>query len=150
MSERVCGAGDAETDGVRTCAEPNGVLDEPALNFRVERGHALVVERDLAADEHVEHDAEAPDVDLRAGVHARVEQLRRGEVERAAEGGQVRRGVVQVRQAKVDDFDVPRLGDQDVLDLEICGRATSAIRPATRAQRASIRRPPNDRWQRTK
>ena len=54
---------------VRTCAEPDRVLDEAALDLGVEGGHGLVVKGDLAADEDVQDDAKAPHVDLGAGVH---------------------------------------------------------------------------------
>jgi hypothetical protein len=64
-----------------TCAQPNWVIDDAALNFRVQGGHVLIVKGDLAADEDVEDDAEGPDVDLRASVHFGVEQLGCGKVE---------------------------------------------------------------------
>ena len=85
----------------------------------MKRGHALVVERHFPTYEHVEHDAEAPHVDLGPGVDFGVEELGRGEVERAAEGGEMVDGVVEVGEAKVDELDVPRLRDKDVLDFEI-------------------------------
>jgi hypothetical protein len=75
-------------------------------------GHARVVERGLAAHEHVQHYIEALQVDLG-----------RGEVERAAEGAEAADGRdVEVREAKVGDLDVPAVGDQDVHDLEAWSR----------------------------
>ena len=52
----------------RTGAEPYRVLNESTLDFCEQRWHALIVERNLAADEHVEDYAETPDVDLGTSV----------------------------------------------------------------------------------
>ena len=111
----------------RTGTEPRRVLDLAALDLGVQSGHALVVERNFAAHEDVQDDAERPHVDLGASVRLGVEELGRGKVERAAERRQVRHGRVQVRQAKVDDLDVARLRDEDVLDLEVCAAQLASV-----------------------
>lgn len=80
----------------------------------------LVVKGDFAANEDIEDDAEGPDIDLRPSVHFRVEQLRCGKVERATKGGEVRSGVVEVREAEIDDFNITGFGYEDILDLEVC------------------------------
>ena len=85
----------------------------------MQRRHALIVERHLAAHEHIQHDPETPHIDFWPSVEPRVEQLRRGKVERSAERRQLGRRRKQVGQTKVDDLDVARVGDEDVLDLEI-------------------------------
>lgn len=85
----------------------------------MQRRHALIVKRHLATNQHIQHHTEAPHIDFRASVHLRVQELGRGEVERAAEGGEVRDGVEEVGETKVDDFDVAGLGDEDVLDFEV-------------------------------
>jgi len=66
---------------IRTCAQPNWVIDDAALNLGVQGGHVLIVEGDLAAYEDVEDNAERPDVNLRACIHFGVEQLGCGKVE---------------------------------------------------------------------
>lgn len=86
----------------------------------MQRRHALVVKGDLAADEDVEDNAKAPDVDLGSRVELGVEEFGGGKVEGTAEGAELGDGGVEVREAKVDDLDVARLGDEDVFDLEIC------------------------------
>jgi hypothetical protein len=48
--------------------------------------HTLIVERDLPANEDVENDAKAPDVDLRTGVELGVEKFGRSKVEGSTEG----------------------------------------------------------------
>ena len=65
----------------RTCAQPNWVIDNAALNFSVQRRHVLVVKGDLAANEDIKDDTEGPDVDFRASVHLGVEQFGCGKVE---------------------------------------------------------------------
>ena len=86
----------------------------------MEGGHALIVKGDLAADEDVEDDAKAPDVDLGAGVDLGVKEFGGSKVERSTEGAEAGGGVIEVGEAKVDDFDVAGLGDEDVFDLEVC------------------------------
>jgi hypothetical protein len=71
----------------RTCAEPNGILDQPAFDFSMKSRHALVVERHLATHEYIEHDSKAPDVDFRASVDFGVEEFGGSKVQRAAKGG---------------------------------------------------------------
>lgn len=85
----------------------------------MKRGHALVVEGDLAADEDIQDNTKAPHVDLGAGVCPSLEELRGGEVQATAEGLEVAAWREEVAQAKVDDFDVTHLADEDVLDLEV-------------------------------
>lgn len=82
--------------------------------------HALIVERDFSTNENVENDSKAPDVDLGTGVRFSVEELRCGEVERSAERVEMRRRGVEVRETKVDNLDVARFRDEDVLNLQIC------------------------------
>lgn len=103
----------------RTCTEPSGVFDETSLDLGVEGGHALVVKGHFAADKHIEDDAEAPEVDFGSGVRFGVEELWGGKVEGAAERGELGVLGVEVREAKVDDFDVACFGDENVLDLEV-------------------------------
>jgi hypothetical protein len=65
----------------RTCTQPNWVIDNASLNFRVQGGHVLIVKGDLTTDEDVEDDAKGPDIDLGPRVHLGVEQLGSGKVE---------------------------------------------------------------------
>lgn len=88
----------------------------------MQRRHALIVERHLAANEDIQDDAEGPDVDLGTGVRLCIQELGRGKVERAAEGREVRGWRIEVREAEVDDLDVAGLGDEDVLNLQVCGK----------------------------
>ena len=84
----------AARTAARTCAQPNGVLHQSALDLRVKGGHALIVERHLPAYKHVQDDTETPHIDLGPGVHLRVEELWRGKVEGATERRKVIEGVV--------------------------------------------------------
>lgn len=104
-----------------TGAKPDGILDKAALDFCMEGGHALVVKGDFAADEDVEDDAKAPDIDFGADVELCVEEFGGGKVEGAAESGETGGGVVEVGEAKVDYFDITGLGNEDVFDFEVCG-----------------------------
>ena len=82
-------------------------------------GHALVVKGDLAADENVEDDTEAPDVDFWSGILTSLEQLWSSKVETAAEGLELALGGEQIAEAKVNDFDITGLADKDILYFEI-------------------------------
>lgn len=79
----------------------------------------MVVERHLSADKHVKHDAKTPYVHLWARVDLRVQELRSGEIKGATEGGKMRKRFEEVREAEIDDLDVPRLRNEDIFDFEI-------------------------------
>lgn len=85
----------------------------------MQRRHTLVVKRYLPTHQHIEHDSETPYVHLRTRVDLRVEELRRRKVKRTTEGAEAVGGVVEVRETEVNDLDVARVRDEDVLDLEI-------------------------------
>ena len=101
----------------------------------MEGGHTLIVKGDLAADEDVEDDAKAPDVDLGAGVDLGIEEFGSGKVERSTEGAEAGGGIVEVGEAKVDDFDVAGLGDEDVFDFEVCLEKTGRSGTGARSKK---------------
>ena len=72
-------------------------------------GHALVVERNLAAYKNVQDHAETPDVDFRSCVYLRVQELGGGKIERATERRQMVGRVIEVRETEVNYLDIPRL-----------------------------------------
>ena len=86
----------------------------------MQRRHALIIEWNLAADKNVEDDTKTPDINFGTSVNFGVEQLWSRKVERSTEGGEMVFWAIQVGQAEIDDLDITRLGDQDVLNLEIC------------------------------
>jgi len=79
----------------------------------------LIVERDLSTDEDVEDDSETPDVDFGTSVETSVEEFGSGEVEGTAEGRELGVRGEEVGESEVDDLDVSRVGDEDILDLKI-------------------------------
>lgn len=81
--------------------------------------HALIIKGDLAADEDVQDDAKAPHVDLRARVCFGLKELGSGEVQAPTEGLEVATGRKEVAETKVNNLNVARLADQDILNLEI-------------------------------
>lgn len=87
----------------------------------MQRWHTLVVERDLATDQHVQHNSKTPYIHLRPGVNLRIEKLRSGEVERTTECRKMMGWVIEIGQAEVDDLNVACLRNENVLNLEICG-----------------------------
>jgi hypothetical protein len=90
--------------------KPDGVLNVTALDLGVESGHALIVEWNFSADEHVKHNSETPYI--WTCIHARGQQLRRDEIERTIKREKMRNGVVEVvGETKVDDLDVSGLGN---------------------------------------
>jgi hypothetical protein len=56
-----------------TCTEPTRVLDLTSLDLGMQSGHALIVERDFATNEHVQDDTERPYIDFWPNVRFRVE-----------------------------------------------------------------------------
>ena len=102
-----------------TSRQPLGIIDDSLLDLGMQLRHALVIEGHLATDQDVQDDTKTPDVDLGTGVLSSLEQLGRSEVQAATEGLEVTTGGEQVTQAKVDDLDIARLADEDVLDLQI-------------------------------
>ncbi len=85
----------------------------------MQRRHALIVEWDLATNEDVEDDAEAPHVYFRASVGPGLQELRGGKIQAAAKGLEVPAWRKQVAQTKVDNLDVAILADEDVFDFKI-------------------------------
>lgn len=79
----------------------------------------MVIKRYLAANQHVEDNTKAPNVDFGASVGAGLEQLGGGKVETAAEGLEVATRGKEVAQTKVNDFDISRLADEDVFDFQV-------------------------------
>lgn len=106
-----------------TCTQPGWIFDETSLDFGMQCGHALIVERHFAADQHIQHNTKAPQIHFGAGVDFGIEELWRCKVEGAAEGGQLGVGGIHIGEAEVDDFDVACFGDEDVFDFEICMRS---------------------------
>lgn len=81
--------------------------------------HALVIERHLATDQNVENNTETPNINFRAGVLPCLEQFGGCKVQTAAERLQKASWRKQIAETKVDNFDITRLADQDVLDLQV-------------------------------
>lgn len=79
----------------------------------------MVVKGDLAAHQNVKHDTEAPHIDFRPSIGPGLEELGRCEVETSAEGFEMAARSKKVAESEVDDLDISRLTDEDVLDLEI-------------------------------
>lgn len=104
---------------ILTCTQPCWVLDLSAFDLRVQGRHGLIVEWHFATDQHVENDAKAPHVDFGPSVDFGVQQLWRSKIQRPAEGGKVRMGRVQIRQAEVDNLDVSSFTDENVLDFQV-------------------------------
>jgi len=82
-------------------------------------GHALVVEWYFAAYKNVEHDAKTPHVNFRPSVLLRLQKLWCSKVQTATECLQMVSRAEQVRQSKVDDFDIASLADEDVFNLQV-------------------------------
>jgi hypothetical protein len=104
--------------------------------------HALVIKGDLATDEDIQNDTKAPDINLWTGVSLCLQELRSGKVEGATEGLEKAFGGEGVAQAKIDDLDVARLADKNVLNLQITMNktVTMAIVQGTRDLAAKLPR----------
>ena len=86
----------------------------------MERGHALVVKGHLATYEHVQDHSKAPYVDLRPGIYLGIEKFRRSKIKGATKRRQVGDGIVEIREAKIDNLNIASLRNEDVLDFEVC------------------------------
>lgn len=79
----------------------------------------MVVERDFATNQNIEHNTETPDINLRPGISTSLQKLGSSEIKTATEGLEMTFGREEVAQTKVNDFDIARLADEDVLDLQV-------------------------------
>ena len=80
----------------------------------------VLVEGELAAEERVENDPQAPHVHLLAGVLLPLEHFRRRVTYRAAERLEmVGSALVFSREAEIDELDILVLVEEDILELEI-------------------------------
>jgi hypothetical protein len=91
----------------------------PLFDLCMQLRHALVVKGHFAAHQDIKDDAETPHVDLGPCVLLGLQEFRRGKVQTPAEGLELAAGREEIAQAKVDDFDVARLANQNVLNLQI-------------------------------
>ena len=89
------------------------------LDLRMQLWHTLIIERNFAAHQDIENDAETPDIDLWSGVLLRLQQLWSGEIQATTERLQLASGRKKIAQTKIDDLNVASLADKDVLDLQI-------------------------------
>lgn len=62
------------------------IIDMTLFDLGMQSRHALIVKGHFPTDENIKHDAKAPDVHFRADIRPGIQELRRGEVERATEG----------------------------------------------------------------
>ena len=81
--------------------------------------HTLVIKRNLAADKDVKNNAETPNVHFRSRVSSRLKKLWCGKVQTATERFEVAAWCKEIAKPEVDDLDVPRLTNEDVLNLQV-------------------------------
>jgi hypothetical protein len=79
----------------------------------------LVVKWNFATNEDIQYHTKTPNIDLWTRVDLGIKQLGCSEVKGTTESGEVAHWVVEVGKSKIDDLDVARLRDKDVLNLEI-------------------------------
>lgn len=93
----------------------------------MECGHALVIKRHFAADQHIENDTKAPNIDFRPRVCPCLKELGGGEVQATTKGFEVTTRGKKIAEAEIDDFDIPGLTDEYILNLEISVDNTVAM-----------------------
>jgi len=89
------------------------------FDLGVQLRHALIVEGHLTTHQHIEDDAKAPDIDLGPRVLLGLQQLGGGKVQAATECLEQALRREEVAQTKINDLDITRLTDQDILDLQV-------------------------------
>lgn len=92
-----------------TWREPCRVVNYTLLDLRVQLGHTLIVKRNLAADQDIEDNAEAPNVNFRTGVLLGLQQLWRCEVQATTKGFEVAPWRKEITQPKVDNLNISSL-----------------------------------------
>ena len=102
-----------------TIGEPVGVVDHALLNFCMQCRNTLIVERNFTAYKDIKHNAKTPHVHFWPSIGSRLKKFWRGKVKTATERAKVAAGREQVAKAKIDDFDVARLADQNILNLQV-------------------------------
>ena len=84
----------------------------------------VFIERQFSAQQSVQNDSQTPDVHLFTGVFLTLEHLRGTVAHGTAPGLQVTRSaLVLAGEAKVDQFDIAVLVEQDVLEFKIAVNA---------------------------
>jgi hypothetical protein len=91
----------------------------PLLDLCMQLRHALVVKRHFTTHQDIQDNAETPHVDLGPSVLLCLEQLWRSKVQTSAEGLQLAPRREQVAQTEIDNLDVARLADEDILNLQV-------------------------------
>jgi hypothetical protein len=91
----------------------------PLFDLCMQLRHALVVKRHFTTYQNVQDDAETPHVDLGPRVLLRLQEFWRSKVQTPAKCLELAPGREKIAQAEVDDLDVARLADENVLDLEV-------------------------------
>lgn len=89
------------------------------LDLRVQLWHALIVERNFSANQNVKDYTKTPDIDLRTSVLLCLQKLRCRKVKTTTESLQLATGGEKVAEAKIDNFDIARLADEDIFNLQI-------------------------------
>ena len=82
-------------------------------------GHTLIIERYFPTHQHVQDDTKTPDVYFRACILPRLQEFRRSKVQTTTERFEMALGCEQVAQTEIDNFDIPRLAYQDILDFQV-------------------------------
>ena len=95
------------------------VVDHTSLDLCVQLRHALIIEWYFAADQHVQYDAETPNIDFRSGVLTGLQQFWCCKIQASTESFEKRLWRKEIAEPKVDDLDITSLADQDILDLQI-------------------------------
>ena len=108
-----------EREESRTCAQPDRVFDQAALDLCVESGHALVIEWYFSTHQDVEDDSKTPHIHLGTGILLRLQQFRGRKIQGPAKSLQVISRTKQIRKPKINDLDVARLGNEDVFNFEV-------------------------------
>lgn len=114
--------------------EPVWVIHDAFLDFGMKLWHALIIERNLATDQNIKNDTEAPNVNLRARVLSCLQKFWRGEVEASTESFETVARREKIAQPEVNDFDVSSFADKNVLNLQVPMHDTISVTVVQRAR----------------
>jgi hypothetical protein len=102
-----------------TSRQPWGIIDVALLDLGVQLRHTLVVKGYLATDQDIENDAKAPDIYFGTCVLLGLQQLWCGKIQAATKRREQALWREEIAQPEINDLDIPRLTDENILDLQI-------------------------------
>ena len=92
-----------------TSTKPDRIFNKTPLDLSMQRRHTLIIKKNLPTNQDIQNNTKTPNINFRTSIHLRIQEFRRSEIHRTTESREIGRGVIQIRQSKVDNFDISSL-----------------------------------------